>query len=124
LEEKDISADGSARTVQFLAATSLSWQIWKETEPELFWVLERMFQAWRCVVRFTGDQKVHLLEVELPLLEAGRLEKAVKDGSFALEVDKIHGLDPILHRVFNFDSRGKKMSNSQSSKLPLLQPAP
>jgi hypothetical protein len=26
-----------------------------------------------------------------------RLDTGIKDGSLALEIDKIHGLDPILH---------------------------
>jgi hypothetical protein len=30
-------AEQVGRTVQFLAKTQISWQIWKETEPELFW---------------------------------------------------------------------------------------
>ncbi len=97
-EEKEISADHLARSVQFLANTQISWQIWKETEPELFWIMERMFGAWRCVVRFTGDERTHLIELELPLGTTGRVEKAIRDGSLALEIDKIHGLDPILHK--------------------------
>lgn len=36
--------------------------------------------------------------LELPLNQTGKVEKAIKDGSLNMEVDKIHGLDPILHR--------------------------
>ena len=86
-----------ARTVQFLASTQLQWQIWKETEPELFWIFERMFDAWRCVVKFTGDERVYLIELELPLNQTGKVEKGIRDGSLAIEIDKIHGIDPILH---------------------------
>jgi hypothetical protein len=29
--------------------------------------------------------------------QTGKIEKAIKDGSLAAELDKIHGIDPILH---------------------------
>lgn len=50
------------------------------------------------MVKFTGEEKTYLIEMELPLIQTGKVEKAIKDGSLAVEIDKIHGLDPILHR--------------------------
>lgn len=40
---------------------------------------------------------MYLIELELPLDQTGRIEKGILDGSLAVELDKIHGIDPILH---------------------------
>ncbi|KAL2919844.1 hypothetical protein HK105_200761 [Polyrhizophydium stewartii] len=114
MAEEDVTAGHMGRTVQFLAKTSLSWQIWKETEPELFWLFERTFRAWRCVVKFTGDEHSYLLEIELPQDQAARVEKAIRDGSLAIELDKIHGIDPVLHR----GRKDVKLSKFQVSLAP------
>lgn len=42
------------------------------------------------------------------------MEKAIKDGSLALEIDKIHGIDPILHK----GKRDVKLSKFQVSLAP------
>ncbi|EGF84076.1 hypothetical protein BATDEDRAFT_85450 [Batrachochytrium dendrobatidis JAM81] len=98
MSDEDFGTEQIGRTAQFLAKTKLSWQIWKETEPELFWLFERTFRAWRCTVKFTGEECLYLVEVELPQDQANRVEKAIKDGTLAIEMDKIHGIDPILHK--------------------------
>ncbi|RKO86086.1 hypothetical protein BDK51DRAFT_34934 [Blyttiomyces helicus] len=90
-----------ARQVHLLIKSQISWQIWKETEPEVFWYFERAFRAWKCCVRLTGDEKVFLVEAEISNANVGKFEKAIKDGSLAIEIDKIHGIDPAL-------SHGKK----------------
>ncbi|KAJ3275901.1 hypothetical protein HDV01_006767 [Terramyces sp. JEL0728] len=102
MEEADVSADQMGRTVQFLAKTYISWQIWKETEPELFWLFERTFK----------------IELEMPLDQIGRLDTGIKDGSLAIEIDKIHGIDPVLHR----GKKDVKISKFQVSLAP-AQPA-
>jgi hypothetical protein len=61
LGEQDIQADHMGRTAQFLCKTYISWQIWKETEPELFWLMERTFKAWKCEIKFTGDEHQYLV---------------------------------------------------------------
>ncbi|KAJ3313021.1 hypothetical protein HDV04_002310 [Boothiomyces sp. JEL0838] len=115
MEEVDVSADQMGRTVQFLAKTYISWQIWKETEPELF---ERTFKVWKCDIKFTGDEHSYLIELEMPLDQIGRLDSGIKDGSLAVEIDKIHGLDPVLHR----GKKDVKISKFQVSLAP-AQPA-
>ncbi|KAI8901182.1 hypothetical protein BC833DRAFT_174635 [Globomyces pollinis-pini] len=112
--EEQIQADHMARSVQFLAKTYISWQIWKETEPELFWLLERTFKVWKCEVKFTGDEHSYLIELEMPLDQIARIEGGIKDGSLAIEIDKIHGIDPILHR----GKKDVKLSKFQISLAP------
>ncbi|KAI9011390.1 hypothetical protein BC832DRAFT_590617 [Gaertneriomyces semiglobifer] len=87
-----------ARTVHLMCKSNVSWQVWKETEPELFWFFERHFRAWKCSIRLTGDQNVYLVELELPFSQVGKIEKAMKDGLLAMELDKMHGLDPALNK--------------------------
>jgi hypothetical protein len=79
--------------------------------------LEVGFAYSRCVVRFTGDERTHLIELELPLNQTGKIEKAIKDGVLSLEVDKIHGLDPILHKVLAINE-GKE--GRQVLKVPSI----
>ncbi|KAI8915901.1 hypothetical protein EDD86DRAFT_185877 [Gorgonomyces haynaldii] len=112
--EEEINASHMARTVQFLATTSMPWQIWKETEPELFWIFERNYLAWRCVTKFTGDEKTYIIELEMPLDQTGKLEKAIKDGMVQAEIDKIHGIDPVLHH----GKKDVKLSKFQISLAP------
>ncbi|KAH6595120.1 hypothetical protein BASA50_006106 [Batrachochytrium salamandrivorans] len=114
MSDGDVSTEKIGRTIQFLAKTTLCWQIWKETEPELFWLFERTFRAWRCIVKFTGEEHQYLVEVELPQDHAARVEKAIKDGTLAMEIDKLHGIDPILHK----GKRDVKLSKVQISLAP------
>ncbi|KAJ1342816.1 hypothetical protein BSLG_002635 [Batrachochytrium salamandrivorans] len=123
MSDGDVSTEKIGRTIQFLAKTTLvrkelnasfGWQIWKETEPELFWLFERTFRAWRCIVKFTGEEHQYLVEVELPQDHAARVEKAIKDGTLAMEIDKLHGIDPILHK----GKRDVKLSKVQISLAP------
>jgi hypothetical protein len=113
-------AEQQGRTVQFLAKTSISWQIWKETEPELFWLLERTFGVWKCDVKFTGDEHSYLvffsnkIELEMPLEQVARIDTGIKDGSLSSEIDRIHGLDPILHK----GRKDCKLSKFQVSLAP------
>ncbi|KAI8926729.1 hypothetical protein BC831DRAFT_455220 [Entophlyctis helioformis] len=114
MDEEDTMSAHVARTIQFLAKTAIGWQIWKETEPELFWFFERTYRAWKCNVKFTGDEHTYLIELELPSEQVARVEKALKDGTLAVEVDKIHGIDPILHR----GKKDAKFSKFQVSLAP------
>ncbi|KAJ3305115.1 hypothetical protein HDV03_002042 [Kappamyces sp. JEL0829] len=113
-DEYDGQADFMGRSAQFLCKTFISWQIWKETEPELFWLLERTFKAWKCEIKFTGDEHAYLIEIELPMDQVPRLDTGIKDGSLAAEIDKIHGLDPVLHR----GAKDAKISKFQVSLAP------
>lgn len=63
-------------------------------------------------MRLTGDEKVYLVELEVPADQAGKMEKAIKDGQLALEVDKIHGIDPSL-------SQGRKDVSRSSNHYPM-----
>ncbi|KAJ3293522.1 hypothetical protein HK104_004394 [Borealophlyctis nickersoniae] len=98
MADKSNIDDSMARTIYFMAKSTIPWQVWKETEPELFWFFERGFRATKCSVKLTGDEKVYLVEVEVPSDQVGKLEKAIKDGQLGLEMDKMHGLDPSLSR--------------------------
>ena len=41
--------------------------------------------------------KYEEIELELPMDQVARLDTGIKDCSLATEIDKIHGLDPIIH---------------------------
>ncbi|KAI9366712.1 hypothetical protein DFJ73DRAFT_653859 [Zopfochytrium polystomum] len=84
------------RLVSFLARSAMSWQVWKETQPDLFWFFERNFGASAFRMRLTSEEKAYIIEFEAPNDVIGKLEKAFKDGTLATEVDKVHGTDPIL----------------------------
>ncbi|KAJ2997830.1 autophagy protein atg9 [Globomyces sp. JEL0801] len=74
-----------ARSVQFLAKTYIR-------------LLERTFKVWKCEVKFTGDEHSYLIELEMPLDQIARIEGGIKDGSLAIEIDKIHGIDVKLSK--------------------------
>ncbi|KAI8801194.1 hypothetical protein BJ742DRAFT_716155 [Cladochytrium replicatum] len=105
-------AKGDRRQLSFLAKSqSVNWQVWKETEPQLRWLLERQFQASDVRIRLAGDQ--YLVEIELPEEHSKRLETSIKDGQMAIEIDKIHGLDPAL-----YSRRDVKISKYVESLAP------
>ncbi|KAJ3045564.1 hypothetical protein HDV00_009221 [Rhizophlyctis rosea] len=120
MAEKVELEDIMARTVFFMAKSNMSWQIWKETEPELFWFFERGFRANKCSVRLTGDEKTYLVELEVPNDQVGKLEKGIKDGGLATEIDKMHGLDPSLSRR---DVKITKFSVTMAPQQPQNQEA-
>ncbi|KAJ3206318.1 hypothetical protein HDU67_008244 [Dinochytrium kinnereticum] len=103
-----------SKVVSFLAKTSLSYQVWKETQPDLHWFLERNFQALSVDLRQTGDDKSMVVEMEVSSDHLGKLEKAFKDGSLAVEMDKIHGIDFAIH--------GKKDVGVALQTLKVLSP--
>ncbi|KAJ3113695.1 hypothetical protein HDU96_003060 [Phlyctochytrium bullatum] len=119
-------AAGEIKSVCFMAKTNLSWQIWKEdalghfggysvgtawdrdlkantikpikeTLPDLHWFLERNFNGSNIQLKYTGDEKSVIVEMEMPIDSLGKLEKAFKDNSLSTEIDKIHGFDPATH---------------------------
>ncbi|KND01371.1 uncharacterized protein SPPG_03184 [Spizellomyces punctatus DAOM BR117] len=106
--------DTLARTAHFLCKTSLPWQSWKETEPELFWFFERHFRAWSCSIKLTADDKTFLVSLDLPNDHVGKIERAIKDGVLAMELDKMHGIDPAL----SSGRRDVKISKFQVSMAP------
>ena len=93
----------SPRCLQFLVKSSLrfayfitkqkSWQIWKETEPEVFWYFEKTFQAQQVAIRLTADESTFLVDMIVPLSAVEPIETSIKDGSLGMELDKIHGID-------------------------------
>ncbi|KAJ1538722.1 hypothetical protein HK405_013546 [Cladochytrium tenue] len=86
------------RLVSFLARSSMAWQVWKETEPELHLFLEQQFDASCFEARPTGDERVFTVEFETPAAVVGKFERAFRDGPLAVEIDKIHGVDPAVGR--------------------------
>ncbi|KAJ3376498.1 hypothetical protein HDU92_000265, partial [Lobulomyces angularis] len=68
------------RAVFFLARAQVSWQVWKETEPELHFFFERNFKAQKLSLKLTAEDKCVLIEVEVPSDQANVLEKEIKDG--------------------------------------------
>ena len=50
----------------------------------------------------------------MPQDQVARVEQGIKEGSLALELDKIHGIDPILHR----GRKDAKISKFQVSLAP------
>jgi hypothetical protein len=57
-------------TVEFMAKSGVSYQVWKETEPELFNLFERNFDAVNIQLCLTGDVHCTMVKLELP----GRLK--------------------------------------------------
>ncbi|KAJ3095007.1 hypothetical protein HDU97_007354 [Phlyctochytrium planicorne] len=86
-----------SKTVSFLVRSTLTWQVWKETQPDLHWFFERNFGAFTIDLLQTGEEKAYIVELEMSSDNIGKLEKAFKDGSLAVEIDKIHGMDPLTH---------------------------
>ncbi|KAJ3026351.1 UNVERIFIED_CONTAM: hypothetical protein HDU68_005796 [Siphonaria sp. JEL0065] len=84
------------KLISFLAKTQFAWQVWKETQPDLFWFFEKNFQATKLNLKLTGEEKSFIVEVECPNDSIARFEKGFKDGTIATEIDKIHGMDPAL----------------------------
>ncbi|KAJ1562027.1 hypothetical protein HK096_002397 [Nowakowskiella sp. JEL0078] len=105
----------SLLSISFLCKTpNTSWQTWKETEPELYWFFERQFKAISFSLRLSGEEGAYLVEVVAPGDQALRIEKIVKDGILATELDKIHGIDPLL-----FPKRDAKITRFQTTIAPL-----
>ncbi|KAI8921027.1 hypothetical protein DFJ77DRAFT_448292 [Powellomyces hirtus] len=106
--------DAVARSVHFTCKSSLSWQDWKTHEPALFWFFERHFKAHTCTIKLTSDEKVFLVSMDVPNDSVGKLERGIKDGVLAVEIDKIHGIDPAL----SAGRRDVKISKFQVSLAP------
>jgi hypothetical protein len=70
----------------------------KETLPDLNWFLEKNFHASNLHIRLTGEEKTFVCELEVPTDDISKFERSFKDGSLAIEIDKIHGLDPVVSR--------------------------
>ncbi|KAI9344935.1 hypothetical protein BDR26DRAFT_856966 [Obelidium mucronatum] len=94
------------KLVSFIAKTGFAWQVWKETQPDLFWFFEKNFQASKFNLKLTGEEKCFIVEVECPNDSIGRFEKSFKDGTLATEIDKIHGMDP----AFSYGKKDAKLS--------------
>jgi hypothetical protein len=54
------------------------------------------------------------IELEMPLEQVLRIDTGIKDGTLANEIDRIHGLDPILHK----GKKDCKLSKFQVSLAP------
>ncbi|KAI8817168.1 uncharacterized protein EV422DRAFT_551520 [Fimicolochytrium jonesii] len=102
-----------ARTVHFVCRSTLPWQTWKETEPEFWWFFERHFKATTVSIKLTSDEKMFLASMDVPNDSVGKLERGIKDGVLAMEIDKIHGIDPALS-----GRRDVKISKFQVSLAP------
>ncbi|TPX37604.1 hypothetical protein SmJEL517_g00499 [Synchytrium microbalum] len=112
--DEDLSKD--ARTVTFLAKTStVSWQIWKETEPELYWYLEKHYKAYRASIKLTADEKVYVIETEMPNDQVGKFQKAFNAGLIATELDRMHGLDPTVRQK---DAKLTRLNVTAGTVLP------
>ena len=48
-------------------------------------------------LKLTGEDKTFVCEMEVPNDNIAKFEKSINDGSLAVEVDKIHGMDPVLN---------------------------
>ncbi|KAJ3411831.1 hypothetical protein HDV05_001673 [Chytridiales sp. JEL 0842] len=82
--------------VSFLAKSSMAFQVWKETQPDLFWFFEKNFGAIFVNIKLTAEERTYIIEMEMPAGNVTKLEKAFKDGSLIVELDKIHGIDPAI----------------------------
>ncbi|TPX47513.1 hypothetical protein SeMB42_g02265 [Synchytrium endobioticum] len=112
--DEDLSKD--SRTVTFLAKTgNVSFQIWKETEPEFYWYLEKNFKAYRCSIKLTADEKVYAVETEMPNDQVGKFQKAFNSGLIATELDKMHGLDPTVRQR---DAKLTRLTVTAGTVLP------
>jgi hypothetical protein len=78
-----------------------SWQLWKATEPEIFFFFEKHFHASRCIIRpaYEGKKAFIEIELELPKDQSIKLETASQNNLISIELDKIHGHDPVLGRT-------------------------
>ncbi|KAJ3074091.1 hypothetical protein HDU98_012119 [Podochytrium sp. JEL0797] len=94
------------KLVSFVAKSGFALQVWKETQPDLLWFLEKNFQAANLHIKLTGEEKSFILEFECPEDVIPRLEKSFKDGSLTTELDKIHGMDP----AFSYGKKDAKLS--------------
>ncbi|KAI8840977.1 hypothetical protein BJ741DRAFT_594939 [Chytriomyces cf. hyalinus JEL632] len=94
------------KAVSILAKTGFAWQVWKETQPDLFWFFERNFTGSKLNLKLTGEEKHFIIEMEVPNDHLGKLEKSFKDGTLATEIDKIHGMDP----AFSYGKKDAKLS--------------
>ena len=82
------------KRVQFLVNSSVSYQIWKETEPELAYYFERVYSCIKTVIGITSDLYATTVDLQMPENAVERFEKDVKSSKVNIEIDKIHGVDP------------------------------
>ena len=62
----------------------IRWQIWKETEPELFWHLEKYYKASTLNLGLTSDENVFLIQLQVPADGVEKVEDAYKDGTLGI----------------------------------------
>ena len=102
-----------------------SFQIWKETQPELLWYCENNFKANHINVSISGESNI-LLELNIPLYSVSDLESEISNGTLISKIDSIHGLPPkskkskILKSVFGLAVE-RKLTNISDLESRLIQ---
>ncbi|KAI9090016.1 hypothetical protein DFS34DRAFT_597814 [Phlyctochytrium arcticum] len=97
MEEVDAALPGTETScMHFLVRSKLGWIVWKEMEASLYAMFERAFAATRCEMKFSDSMEEFGFEVELPNEQVEKFTKIFKSRSLELEIDRLHGLDPLL----------------------------
>ncbi|KAI8917346.1 hypothetical protein BC831DRAFT_485385 [Entophlyctis helioformis] len=105
-------------TMHFSITTRLGWIQWKETECSLYSIFERAFAASRCELKFSDSMDQMAMEVEIPNSQVDKFTKYFNRDILAAEIDKLHGLEPVLTRYRDAKLSGlKKTLGSVSANV-------
>lgn len=77
------------KSMYILVNSVTNIQIWKETQPELFWFLENSFNVNVLNISISGEHI--LLELNIPCINLLSFQESLKDGSLLHKIDSIHG---------------------------------
>lgn len=77
------------KCVYILVNSVTNIQIWKETQPELFWYLENTFNVNVLNISISGDNI--LLEINIPSINLTSFQESLNNGSIVDKIDSIHG---------------------------------
>ncbi|KAL5031954.1 hypothetical protein BDV3_000208 [Batrachochytrium dendrobatidis] len=104
----DTAVGAETSTMHFAISTKLGWIAWKESEASLYSIMERAFGATRCELKLSDFLDQMAMEVEIPNEQIDKFTKYFNQDTLAAEIDKLHGLEPVLHRYRDVKLSGLK----------------
>ncbi|KAJ3296290.1 hypothetical protein HK104_001770 [Borealophlyctis nickersoniae] len=81
--------------MHFRVRSKLGWVAWREMEASLYTLFEKAFAATRCEMKFSEGLDEFGFEVEIPNEHVDKFKKFFKSKTLPMEIDKLHGIDPI-----------------------------
>ncbi|KAI8906681.1 hypothetical protein EDD86DRAFT_192698, partial [Gorgonomyces haynaldii] len=114
-EAGETTPDTDTSTMHFAIKSKLGWIAWKEREASLYSLFERAFAATRCELKFSDMLDEYAMEVEIPNQMVDKFTKYFNGKALALEIDKLHGLEPVLGKWKDVKLSGLKKTLGTTS---------